>query len=115
VDGTGNIYLLGEDNNLVMKYSPEGKYLNQFGGEAPDSADSLTPGRFDSPDSIAVDGYGRIFVSDFWGVQVFDSNGQYQNSFGIDGAAYGMSFDLDNNLYIASSTPQILKFSVKQP
>jgi LSD1 subclass zinc finger protein len=115
VDGTGNIYVLGTFNNLVMKYGPEGKYLNQFGGEAPSSADSLTPGRFDAPDSIAVDGYGRIYVSDFWGVQVFDSNGQYQNSFGIDGAAYGMSFDLDNNLYIASSTPQILKFSVKQP
>jgi sugar lactone lactonase YvrE len=115
VDGTGNIYVLGAFNYLVMKYSPEGKYLNQFGGEAPSSADSLTPGRFDAPLSIAVDGYGRIFVSDFWGVQVFDSNGQYQNSFGINGAAYGMSFDLNNNLYIASSAPQILKFSVKQP
>jgi len=115
VDGTGNIYALGEFNNLVMKYSPEGKYLNQFGGAAPDSADSLTPGRFDAPESIAVDGYGRIYVSDIWGVQVFDSNGQYQNSFEVDGAAYGMSFDLNNDLYIASSTPQILKFSVKQP
>jgi len=115
VDGLGNIYVLGTFNNLVLKYSPEGKYLDRFGGETQHPAEGVDPGRFQAPDTIAVDGYGRIYVSDIWGIQVFDTNGQYLDFFGIDGVAFGMAFGLDNNLYIASSTPNILKYQIQKP
>ena len=115
VDGLGNIYVLGTFNNLVLKYSPDGKYLDQFGGETQHPAEGVDPGRFQAPDTIAVDGYRRIYVSDVWGVQIFDSNGQYLNFFDVEGAAFGMAFDLDNNLYLASNTPLIIKLQVQRP
>ncbi|MGH9933122.1 MAG: hypothetical protein ACREA9_28390, partial [Pyrinomonadaceae bacterium] len=71
VDGLGNIYALGSFNNAVFKFSPEGKFLTRFG----DAGDQ--PGQFRAPSAIAVDGKGRVYVSDFKGVQVFDSNGRY--------------------------------------
>jgi sugar lactone lactonase YvrE len=115
VDGLGNIYALGTFNNLVLKYSPEGKYIDQFGGETTHPAEGVDHGRFEAPDTLAVDGYGRIFVSDIWGVQVFNSNGQYLKFFTVNGVAFGMTFDLDNNLYIASNAPKIIKLTIKKP
>ena len=115
VDGLGNIYALGTFNNLVLKYSPEGKYIDQFGGETTHPAEGVDHGRFEAPDTLTVDGYGRIFVSDIWGIQVFNSNGQYLKFFTVNGVAFGMTFDLDNNLYIASNTPKIIKLTIKKP
>jgi outer membrane protein assembly factor BamB len=115
VDGAGDIYVLGRESSLVLKYSPDGKYIDQFGGAAPASNDTVTPGRFQTPQAIAVDGYGRIYVSDSEGVQVFDSNGQYLNSFSLDCTPHDMVFDLNNNLYIVSNTTKIIKLSIKQP
>jgi sugar lactone lactonase YvrE/DNA-directed RNA polymerase subunit RPC12/RpoP len=115
VDGLGNIYVLGTFNNLVLKYSPASKYLDQFGGDTQHPAEGVDPGRFQAPDTIAVDGYGRIYVSDIWGIQVFDSNGQYLNFFEIDGVAFGMTFDLNNDLYVASNKPQIIKIHIQRP
>ena len=71
VDGLGNIYALGTFNNAVFKFSPDGKFMTRFG----DAGDQ--PGQFRAPSAIAVDGKGRVYVSDFKGVQVFDSNGRY--------------------------------------
>jgi LSD1 subclass zinc finger protein len=115
VDGLRNIYVLGTFNNIVLKYSPEGKYLDRFGGETQHPAEGVDPGRFQAPDTLAVDGYGRIYVSDIWGIQVFDANGQYLDFFKIDGVAFGMAFGLENDLYIASSTPKILKYQIQKP
>jgi DNA-binding beta-propeller fold protein YncE/DNA-directed RNA polymerase subunit RPC12/RpoP len=115
VDGLGNIYVLGTFNNLVLKYNPGGKYLDQFGGDTQHPAEGMDPGRFQAPDAIAVDGYGRIYVSDIWGIQVFDSNGQYKNFFDIEGVAFGMTFDLNNVLYVASNKPQIIKIQIQRP
>ncbi len=33
VDGLGNMYVVGTFNYLVLKYSPDGTYVDQFGGE----------------------------------------------------------------------------------
>jgi hypothetical protein len=115
VDGLGNIYALGSFNTLVLKYSPEGKYLDQFGGKTQHPAEGVDPGRFQAPDTIAVDGHGRIYVSDIWGIQVFGSNGQYLQFFKVDGVAFGMAFDLNNDLYIASNKPAIIKLRIQAP
>ena len=68
-DGLGNIYALGTFNNAIFKFNSEGKFLNKF-GSAGDQ-----PGQLRAPHAIAVDGKGRVFVSDFGGIQVFDSSG----------------------------------------
>ena len=112
VDGLGNIYALGSFNNAVFKYSPQGQYLNRFGG------DGDGPGKFQAVDAIAVDGHGRVFVSDIWGVQVFDPDGAYLDRFGSTaemGVVFGMAFDPQNYLYSATNKPEVVKFEVDSP
>ncbi len=104
------MYIVGSFNYAVLKFSPQGKFLNRFGSEG-DGA-----GKFTDPLSIAVDGYGRVYVGDFYGVLVFDSDGTYLNTVTMDsGVAYGITFDDQNNLYIMTSQNQIQKFQIQKP
>jgi streptogramin lyase/DNA-directed RNA polymerase subunit RPC12/RpoP len=104
-DGLGNIFALGEFNNAVFKFSPEGKYLNRFGGEGDQ------PGQFRAPGAIAVDGQGRVFVSDFKGIQIFDGEGRYLDLLRVDGFAYGMAFGDRNELFV-STGKKVIKYEV---
>jgi len=115
VDGLGNLYVLGSFNSAVFIYSPEGTFVDRFGGNTNTPAQGVDPGRFQAVDAIAVDGYGRIFVSDIWGIQMFTSDGQYIDYLDIDGVAFGMAFDLQNNLYIASNSPKVFKYEIEKP
>ena len=108
MDGLGNIYALGSFNNAVFKFSPEGKFVTRFG----DAGDQT--GQFRAPSSIAVDGKGRVYVSDFKGVQVFDSNGRYLATFNPGGTASGMVFNDKNELFIAARS-HVLRLALKEP
>ena len=108
VDGLGNIYALGSFNNAVFKFSPEGKFITRF-GDAGDQA-----GQFRAPSAIAVDGKGRVYVSDFKGVQVFDSNGRYLAVFDPAGTASGMVFNDKDELFIAARN-HVLRLALKEP
>ncbi len=115
VDGVGNMYIVGSFNYLVLKYSPDGTFVDQFGGQAKD-ASVFTPGKFVSPEAIGVDGYGRIYVADFGSIQVFDSGGSYINSINVDkGAVFGMVFDDQNDLYLITNQNLVLKYKVQSP
>ena len=74
-DGLGNMYIVGSFHYLVLKYSPQGAYVDQFGGQAEGASDQ--PGKFTSPRALAIDAYGRIFVADFFDIKVFDEGGNY--------------------------------------
>jgi sugar lactone lactonase YvrE len=106
VDGQGNLYLLGHFNQGVFKFSPQGKYLSRFG-----SAGSQ-PGQFQAPERIAVDGLGRVYVTDIKGVQIFDANGRYLGLIKVEGAAFGMAVDDQNNLFVVTNKPKVYKFKV---
>jgi len=108
VDGLGNIYALGSFNNGVFKFSPDGKFMTRF-GSAGDQ-----PGQFRAPSAIAVDGKGRVYVSDVKGVQVFDGNGRYLTVFKPEGIASGMVFNDRNELFIASRK-HVLKLIINEP
>ena len=113
VDGLGNIYITNDTPPVILKFSAQGKYINQFGGEAKD-AGQFEPGKFVSPEGIAIDGYGRIFVDDFYYIQVFDSSGVYLNN--ISGGYYGIAFDSQNNLYATTvADHNVVKFQVRKP
>ena len=109
-DALGNLYLLGHFNNLVLKYSPQGRYISQFGGEAVDQTD----GKFRALGDIAVDQLGRVYVSDIYGIQVFSDSGQYLDRFKLFQYAFGMDFDSQNNLYIASNEPHIFRLKIRK-
>ncbi|MEP6913252.1 MAG: NHL repeat-containing protein [bacterium] len=107
IDGLGNIYALGTFNNAVFKFGPDGKFVTRFG----DSGDQN--GQFHSPFAIAVDGKGRVYVSDIKGIQVFDGNGRYLSVFKPDGLAFGMVFN-DNNELMMAVRNHVLKYSINE-
>jgi streptogramin lyase len=107
IDGSGNIYALGTFNNAVFKFNPEGKYVNKFGGEGD------KPGQFRAPGAIAVDGLGKVYVSDIKGIQVFDNEGRFVRMFRVDGSnASGMIFNDKNELFMVDRT-KVLKAALK--
>jgi DNA-binding beta-propeller fold protein YncE len=107
IDGLGNMYALGSFNNAVFKFSPDGKFLTRFGDAGEET------GQFRAPSAIAVDGQGRVYVSDIKGVQVFDTNGRYLAVFKPKGIASGMVFNDKNELFIASRE-QVLKMKLNE-
>jgi DNA-binding beta-propeller fold protein YncE len=105
VDGAGFIYALGRFNNGVFKFGRDGKFMNRFG------SDGDQPGQFRAPYSIAVDGYGRIYVGDMKGIQVFDANGRYLALIKSKGMAFGMAFNDKNELFVVARD-HVNKFAV---
>jgi LSD1 subclass zinc finger protein len=105
VDGLGNIYALsGGHDTAVFKFSPEGRFINRFGSSGEQ------PGQFRAAHAIAVDGRGRIYVSDVKGIQVFDADGRYLDVFKVSGnVAFGLVFNDKNELFVAART-QVIKY-----
>jgi sugar lactone lactonase YvrE len=111
VDGLGNIYALGTFNDAVFKFSSEGRFFTRFGSAGDE------PGQFRAPQALAVDGQGRVFVSDIKGIQVFDSNGRYLDRIELEGdagVAFGLTFNEANELFVAART-QVIKFVIRTP
>jgi sugar lactone lactonase YvrE len=108
VNGQGFIYALGRFNNGVFKFGRDGKYINRFGS----SGDQ--PGQFRAPYSIAVDGFGRVYVGDMKGIQVFDADGRYLNVLTLKGMAFGMVFNDKNELFVIARD-HVIKYSVPAP
>jgi ribosomal protein L7/L12/outer membrane protein assembly factor BamB len=106
VDGLGNIYLIGDDTSTIYKYAPDGQLLARFGSEGDE------PGQFRSPETIAVDGQGRIYVSDFKGIQVFATDGRYLGKFNVQGFAYGLDFTDQGELWVVTNKPQATEYKI---
>ena len=106
VDGAGYIYALGRFNDGVFKFARDGKFVNRFG------SDGDKPGQFRAPYSIAVDGYGRIYVGDMKGIQVFDANGRYVALLDVKGMAFGMVFNDKNELFVVARD-HVSKYAVQ--
>ncbi|HEX7177888.1 MAG TPA: hypothetical protein VF240_21695, partial [Pyrinomonadaceae bacterium] len=105
-DGAGNIFALGSFNNAVFKFSPEGRFLTQFGS----SGDQT--GQFRAPYAITADNQGRVYVADIKGVQVFAPDGRYLDFFPVEGPASGMVFNDKNEIFVVART-QVFKLAVK--
>ena len=108
VDGSGNIYAFGRFNDAVFKFARDGKFMTRFGG----SGDQA--GQLRSAYSIAVDGYGRVYVGDMKGIQVFDANGRYLTIINLKGIAFGMVFNDKNELFVVARD-HVIKYAVQAP
>ena len=73
IDAEGNLYVTDTGNKRVQKFSPEGKFLGQWGGFG------TGDGQFDEPVGIAIDKEGNFYVADTWNrrVQKFDRDFNY--------------------------------------
>ena len=107
-DGLNHIYALGSFNEAVFKFSPDGRFLNKFGGAGGE------PGQFRAVHAIAVDNQGRVYVSDVKGVQVFDSEGRYLDVFKPAPVSFGLTFGDKNELYVAART-EVVKLALNRP
>jgi sugar lactone lactonase YvrE len=104
VDGLGNIYALSTHRAAVFKFSSDGRFVNRFGGSGDE------PGQLHAADAIAVDGKGRVYVSDIRGIHVFDAEGRYLDTFDVPGnVAFGMTFNDQNELLVAART-EVIKY-----
>src|SRR5215213_5321043 len=106
VDGSGYIYALGRFNDAVFKFGRDGKFMNRFG------AGGDQPGQLRAAYSIAVDGYGRIYVGDIKGIQVFDANGRYLTIINLKNIAFGMVFNDKNELFVVARN-HVVKYAVQ--
>ena len=107
LDGNGDIYLLGGFQKSVFRFSADGKFLNRFGS----GGDG--PGQLRSPFDVAVDGQGRVYVSDSSGIHVFTGDGRYLHTFAPGSEiVFGLAFDDRGDLYAACRT-RIVKFRLK--
>jgi len=93
IDRAGNFYVAeyGE-NDRIQVFSPEGKWLRQWGGHG------YEPGEFLKPRALAIDDKDRLFVADSCNhrIQVFDTQGKLLHSWGSRGERPGqMSYPYD--------------------
>lgn len=108
IDGSGYIYALGRFNNAIFKFGRDGKFMNRFGGGGDQ------PGQLRAPYSIAVDGYGRVYVGDIKGIQVYDADGRYIQIIDVKNVAFGMVFNDKNELFVVARD-HVAKYAVQAP
>jgi DNA-binding beta-propeller fold protein YncE len=97
------VYVVDTLNGRVVKLSPEGDFLAQF-GELGDTAGALA-----RPKGVAVDDAGRVFVSDGLraALEVFGADGEYLGMIGRrtpEDASSGSIFQAPAGLRIAEDT-----------
>jgi sugar lactone lactonase YvrE len=105
VDGGGNIYVLGtgEDalgnrQDVVFKFNSDGQYLTRFGQTGSE------PGTFRAPNSLVVDGQGRVYVGDIFGIHIFNNNGGFIDFIKGDGSTFDMQFNDQGELLVTNRT-----------
>jgi DNA-binding beta-propeller fold protein YncE len=89
----------GAGNNIIFKYSKDGKLIKSWGKLG------TGPGEFDQPHSLAFDSKGRLYVADRNNnrIQVFDQDGKYISEMGQFSRPSGIFIDKHDNLYSADS------------
>jgi DNA-binding beta-propeller fold protein YncE len=88
-----------DDNNRIVKYSAEGKFLKSWGKTG------YAPGEFRMPHSIAIDARGRVFVADRGNnrIQIFDQEGNFLAQWTQFGRPSGITFDAKDQVYVTDS------------
>lgn len=105
VAGTGDLYVLDQWKAHVYHLSPEGRFVDRFGS-----------GSFPPAEDVAVDGRGRVFVSDMGSViGVFDPAGQPLGDIGGTGVVFGIALnDRDELFATARNDHAIIKFRMNE-
>jgi sugar lactone lactonase YvrE len=126
VDGAGNIYVADTGNDLIRRITPDRNVTTlagvaRVGSSAPGSVDGIgLSARFNSPQGVAVDAAGNIFVADTGSntIRKIDPSGivtTFAGSNGVAGASDGLATkagfncpggvaaDASGNIYVADT------------
>jgi DNA-binding beta-propeller fold protein YncE len=106
VSGAGDVYVADRVSSEVYRLDASGRFVDRFGGRG-DRPDHLR-----SPADLAVDGRGRLYVSDVGdGIKVFDAGGHYLDAFGGARVVFGLAVTDRDELYAAyRNDHQVVKF-----
>ena len=124
MDTRGNISVADYENNRVVVFDGEGRFVRAFGNKEKEN------GQFSRPVGLCVDLHDNTIVTDFANdrVQVFDSAGEFRFAFGVTGEKmdypYGVCVDTRGNIIVAdngnnrlsvwSGTGQFIKHIISQ-
>jgi sugar lactone lactonase YvrE len=93
--GAGDVYVSDRFSGEIYRLDGQGRFQDRFGGHG--EAD----GNIRMPSGLAVDGQGRLYVSDPGrGIRVFDRTGAFLDSF-AGGVVFGLAFNDKDELYAA--------------
>jgi streptogramin lyase/DNA-directed RNA polymerase subunit RPC12/RpoP len=108
VSGTGDLYVLDEWNASVYHLNPGGRFVDRFGGKG----EGL--GNLRSPEDVAVDGRGRVYVSDLGtAIHVFDAAGQPVATFGGSSVVFGIAITAADDIFAAHRNDnQVIKYRI---
>ncbi|MBU6428956.1 MAG: SMP-30/gluconolactonase/LRE family protein, partial [Cyanobacteria bacterium REEB65] len=118
VDGMGTVYVADRCNHRLREIAPDG-YVTTLAGSDPGSQDgSADEARFSFPSGIAIDAWGRLYVSDSGNARIrrVDPDGNVKTIAGSvpgysDGRGpaalfrdpEGLAIDSDGTLYVADA------------
>ncbi len=115
IDDDGNIYILDKLSFRIVKFDNDGNYLTQWGGERGISA--LDEPLMDTPNGIAVDADGNVYVTDGPGVDrviKYSTNGVFIESYDIDipGVMFenlgDIALDSSGNIYLIDTIAEVV-------
>jgi len=109
VAGSGDLYVLDQWSADVYHLDPRGRFVDRFGGEGGSAAE------FRSPADVAVDGRGRVFVSDMGGgVRAFTPEGRLLGAFG-SGVVFGIALTGSDEVWAADRNRyRVVKYRVRE-
>ncbi len=95
VDGTGTLFLIDRRTPDIIKFSPQGKFLNRV------------PTEVRSPNSIAIDPTGRVYLADTSSIHAFSAEGKEIAIFKAQ-QAFGVAFNTEGEMFV-TSRPYVIK------
>ena len=98
VGGDGTIFMLGRTDKDVFKFTMDGKFLDRF------------PHGGSSPNGIAIDPTGRIFIADTSSIKVLDASGNKLADIKAF-QAFGITFNTNGELFLANR-PFVTKYNI---
>lgn len=110
VTGAGDVYVTDRSAAEVYRLDPSGRFVDRFGGRGE------RPDHFRSPHGLAVDGRGRVYVSDLGnGIRVFDADGHFLDAFGGRTVVFGLAINDRDEVFAAHRNEhQVVKYRVRR-
>jgi len=117
VDASGNVYVADQNNNMIREISVAGAVTTLAGSGSPGFVNGTgTSASFNSPNGVAVDGNGNVYVADLINrairkitpagvVTTFAGNGTGSVTFG---APSGVAVDGNNNIYVTDENTNLI-------